>query len=292
MDQNPILFEFQSGFHLNGLFWATSLQPEDRGAANRVIEDLATFFEKISLPFQVFEPRNSADFIEYLDHLVTLARCGARPILHIDMHGSKHNGLQIGTTGEYVPWKSVFEKFRAINIETQNNFCVVATVCFGTNILNGLDVRKATPFYMLIAPPHTISSAFIEDRIRKFYCEVFGGKSFIKPYKQHLAEAMELFHSEKALLTILARYVRDSCRGKGGDARREYLLTGLINRGFQNDRKSRRIYRKSIKTMIKPTQRLIDDCVSTFLMGRPVSFGIADVQQVANRISSTPERRD
>jgi hypothetical protein len=296
MDRNDIVFEFQSGFQLNSLVWVGSLRPEDGGTTDRILEDIEPMLDRIGLRFFRVEPTSAEHFKEILGGLADAAQHGMRPVLHLDMHGSKEEGIQIAATGEYVPWRTVFDHLRPVNIQTRNNFCVVATVCFGFNVILppavSFDVKEACPFYMLIAPPEEVTCAFLEDRIGKFYQEVFAGGSFIGPYKEHLADKMELFHAERTLLSILAIYVRDSCRGSGGDARRETVLSGLFERGVANNRATRRFFRKSIKSALQPTQTLIDNCVDTFLLGKPVSFNIDDLNQVVLRMSDGVGRRN
>jgi hypothetical protein len=292
MSRSDIVFEFQSGFQMNSLIWVSSLRSDDGGTTDRILEDLEPTLSRISLPFFCVEPASAEHFKEILGGLAEAAERGMRPVLHLDMHGSKEEGVQIAATGEYVPWKVVFDHLRPINIQTRNNFCVIATVCFGFNVILppavSFTVKEACPFYMLIAPPEEVTCAFLEDRIGKFYRDVFSGGSFIGPYNEHLAGEMELFHAEKTLLSILAIYIRDSCRGSSGDARREAVLTGLFERGVINNRESRRFYRKAIKSALLPTQTLINECVDTFLLGKSVSFKIDDLRQVVRKMSEVP----
>jgi hypothetical protein len=71
---------------------------------------------------------------ETLDHMVGCAQRGAKPILHLDMHGSK-DGLAIADTHETAPWTLVVPRLRAINIATRGNLCVVAGVCFALHAI-------------------------------------------------------------------------------------------------------------------------------------------------------------
>jgi hypothetical protein len=134
---------------------------------------------------------------------------------------------------------------------------------------------------MLIAPEKEVCFGFIEDNTVGFYRDLFDGKGVVAAFENNLSPLLTLFHSERMLATVLIRYIRDSCIGKGGDKRREDLLTMAMARGIPNNRQTKRALRKSTKIMTKPTQRLVDEYASIFLIGKKAPFTVEELEAVA-----------
>ncbi len=102
---------------------------------------------------------------------------------------------------------------------------------------------------------------------------------------------MRLFHCEKSLAIVLSRYIGDSCIGKGGDLRRERLLTEVLTNGVPNNRANKRMLRKSLKHVTRPTQALLDRLVDTFLLGKQVGFNVDDLVKFAVRVKQSSARK-
>jgi hypothetical protein len=102
--------EFNSGFGANSLIWVSSLSPEQQGPTRRIVEDIRPWSAQIGLPFIRYDPKSAGELYQLLDGIAQRAREGAKPMLHFDMHGSKH-GLQLAGTLEIAPWARVVSKF-------------------------------------------------------------------------------------------------------------------------------------------------------------------------------------
>jgi hypothetical protein len=133
----------------------------------------------------------------------------------------------------------------------------------------------------LIAPKNEVSSGFLEDNIVAFYKSLFEGREVVEAHKRHLAPNLELFHCERMLAYMLARYVRDYCTGKGGNKRREQLLTKAVEANYVHNRSDLRRIRRGAKAWTRPSQAMIERFAngfgSKFLMGKPIGFDIDDV---------------
>jgi hypothetical protein len=100
---------------------------------------------------------------EFLTQIEEETSSGAKPLIHLDTHGSKNDGIVIASTDEFISWQTICNHLRAINILSGNNLCLVSTACFSYHLLYELEIDKPTPFFILIAPQHTISFGFTED---------------------------------------------------------------------------------------------------------------------------------
>lgn len=285
------MISFTSTLHVNALFWISSLKPGEEGTTRRVTEDLAPFFNSIGLPYQRFTPESASDLDAILNSIAHAATKGMCPIVHFDTHGAERLGLYVAASGEYISWDQLIRRLRTINIATKNNLCVVSALCFGFHAIKALSIMKPCPFYMLIAPEREITFGFIEDNMSRFYRDIFKDLDVLKPYERHLSAHMRLFHCEKSLAIVLSRYIADSCMGKGGDLRRERLLTEVLAKGVPNNRANKRTLRKLLKDMIRPNQALLDRLVDTFLLGKEVGFTMDDLAKFAVSAKQSQARK-
>jgi hypothetical protein len=134
------MLQFTSSASVNCLYWITSLEPNKQGTTRRVIEDLDPFFSSIGLPFEVFEPRTAGDLVKRLQEIALAAKLGAKPIIHLDTHGLDDKGIFIAATNEFVAWSRLSDLFRAININTRNNLCIVSAACYSMSLIMEMSV--------------------------------------------------------------------------------------------------------------------------------------------------------
>jgi len=273
-----------SVLHVNSLVWINSLRPDEAGATRRVLEDLCPFLDSIVVPYEVFTPNNSVELISFLKGVAVVALQGSRPIIYFDMHGSRSQGLWIASSEEFISWSSLVDVLRQINLATNNNLCVISAACFGLHVINSMTITKAVPFYILIAPENKISFGFVEDRMLKFYKSVFEELDVSNAHSLYLTPEFTLFHCEKMLAVSLTKYVLNHCFGKGGETRRERLLTeAIIERGLPNNRGTRRSLRGQIRDLVKPTEALLQKSADTFLVGRAVGFDMRQLIKMAEK---------
>jgi hypothetical protein len=240
--------EIVTGLRMNSLFWFSSLHPHEQGITRRILEDLLPWFDRISLLHREFVPQTAAAFEDALDTLVE-ACCvyGMLPIIHLDMHGTKEEGLLIAASGERVTWNRVVEKFRAMNVGAGNNLLVLSAACFGLHAIREVKIHEPCPFFMLIAPEGEIEAGFLEEHIFPFYRTLLSDMDAVKAYEEHLKPEFTLFHCEKVLAISLAKYIRNHCKGKGAVGRKERLLSEILMQGIERTPQNLRKFRQSLK---------------------------------------------
>jgi hypothetical protein len=266
--------KLRATFKINSLIWITSLDKSEIGATDRVMDAVLPVLQRVGFPLTSFHPRSAKELLDILDEVADQAKTfGLRPMIHIDTHGSRQNGLYVSASGEYVSWDNLSKKFRAINTITGNDLCVVSAACFCFDMIYSADIQQAVPFFMFIAPEKEVTFGFVETTTVKFYEEIFTGGDIIEAYKKYLAPNLTLFNSEKMLGLSLAKYIRNHCVGKPGKKRQDRLFTTVMSKkGAINSPETRKKVRKQIKDMMRPSQNLIDKYVRQFMIGKKVSF--------------------
>lgn len=121
-----------TGFSINSVFWLRSLSDSEQGPTRRVLEDLEPFFAQIGVPFQLRDVKTPGELYAALQ---SLANSMVKPIVQLDMHGTREGLVFVGS-GEVAPWREVVPRLRAINVASGANLCVVACLlCY----LGGVD---------------------------------------------------------------------------------------------------------------------------------------------------------
>ena len=132
----------------------------------------------------------------------------------------------------------------------------------------------------MLAPQKTVSFGFVEQATVAFYQDVFEGLNILGAYEKHLKPGLSVFHSEKMLAIVLARYFKFKCMGQGCRERREGLLTQAIASGVPNNRRSRRMVRSTAKAMTRPTPEIVNRYAHTFLIGKRIPFGFVELMKL------------
>jgi hypothetical protein len=82
------------GFGINSVFWLRSLHDSELGSTRRVLEDIEPFFASMRLPFDLRDVKTPAHLYRALDSLVA---SHVKPILQLDMHGTRDGGSLAAT---------------------------------------------------------------------------------------------------------------------------------------------------------------------------------------------------
>lgn len=270
-----------NNFSVNSVFWLRSLAEPELGPTRRVIEDLEAFFDRLQLPFQLRDVQTPADLYAALD---SLADPRAKPILQLDMHGTK-DGLLLSPSGETASWADVIPRLRSINIASGGNLCVIAGVCFAFHAIKQASIAQASPVNILIAPDREVKNSTLEDGLAGFYETLFSGGEVTAAFTKHLGEPFKLFNAERFFVIAVCKYIRNSCKGKGATIRRERLLSDVLLTGQPQTRENLRKIRKQIKDGIKPDQRMLDQYANIFLLGRRCPFNIEQLLSAVENAS-------
>lgn len=273
-----------SGFSINSVFWLRSLSDSELGPTQRVLDDLEPFFGRLRLPFQL---RDLKTVTHLYQALASLADPRVKPILQLDMHGTKE-GLVLAGSGQVAPWQEVVPRLRAINIASGGNLCVVAGACFAFFAITQASISQASPVNILIAPDREVSNAKLEGGLADFYMDLFSGGEISAVFAKHLGDPFKVFLAERFFVIAVCRYIRNSCKGKGAAVRRERLLSEVLLAGQPRTPENQRRIRKMIKAGTRPTQDMLNRYAHTFLLGRQCPFAVDELLQAveASQISN------
>jgi hypothetical protein len=214
---------------VNALVWIMSPDDADeRQSTERVLIFLEPFLQAKQVPFVKVEPKTAAELFKFLELLEDRAKAGLRPIIHLDTHGGLTDGLYIAASREFVTWQELVKRLRPINVAAHNNICIVSAACFSLHTIMSLDVKAPTPFFVMLAPQHTVTFGFIEDNMFEFYEDVFLSHDVMLAHERHLAPNLQQYHCQRLLLKSLSGYMRDSCTGKGRRKRVRALVKRRI----------------------------------------------------------------
>ena len=142
MTRGPLAF--QSKFTNNALVVIDALSDSDLQSARRLADDVGAMAaaEGRAGYCRYFKVRSAAELEGLLQEVHAQCHQGLRPILHVESHGDKLAGIEIGATGEMVPWSAIEVHFRAINKTTKNNLGVVIAACFGLHAITPLKIGE------------------------------------------------------------------------------------------------------------------------------------------------------
>jgi hypothetical protein len=244
-----------------------------------MLETMEAHSSALGFGFQHVSVSSVAKLWDLLDEISMHARdYNMKPIVHFDTHGDKEAGIYIDGEEAYADWNTLAEKLRAININTKNNLAVVGATCFGLQAIKPISLETEVPFFLLLAPEEKVNVGFLEDNVPNFYRELFELGSIDVAYSQNLSKKFKYFHCEKMLFIAIARYLKEQCKGKGGAARKERLITEIFSQGMEKTSDNLKLIRKKLKDGLRPDQGLLDRFAGTFLIGRQCSFSMADLE--------------
>ena len=271
------MIDITSQFQSNAVILVSAPRPDEMKIARRIAEDLAALSAAKNEFFtRYFEVQSASQFRTVLRWLKKETRRHLKPILHIDMHGDKVRGLEIGASGEFISWAESISKLRKINLAAKNDLCVIVSACYGMHIVRPITIDKPTPFWILLAPQETVTLRDIIDGFETFYHRLFETKDLREGFKCIDGKFKE-YYAEKVLVESVAKYINKYCKGKGGDLRRERLLTKALEQGLENSRFNKRELRKIIKKGLVPNQELLDRYSRTFLAGKKCLVSMEEI---------------
>jgi hypothetical protein len=264
-------------FSVNTVYLVTSSRPGEEGTTRRLVESISdTSNNGGNFNFMHSRIHSGDGYFQLLDGILHEIDNGLRPIIHFDMHGSQERGLEIGHTGEFIDWKSVIDSLRILNTKLHNELVVLITACHGFHAILPISFEKTAPFLCLIAPEKEIQVGHIEDRVPEFYRELFFSSSLALAC-QKLGKEFKYFHSAEFIFKTLSRYIKEKCKGTGGQKRREDLLTEIMETRLGEYPGKISEYRAKVKQHIAPSQELLDRYTSRFLMGKTSGIKIDDL---------------
>jgi hypothetical protein len=258
------------------------LPEAELGPSRRIVEDLEQLSREEGQALREIVVADKAELMGAFAEVARLAEAGWRPILHIDAHGSADEGLLLAPSGERASWAEVIAALRTINIATGNNLVCVFALCFGLHLYKQVSLSEAVPAYLFFAPPARIQVGTLEDQTLAFYRAVRETKNVTAAFAATLGNAMESFNCQGLFAKALTTYIRKNCKGQARDARREKVVTKVLqaNGVTDPDRAQLREARAKVRAGLAPGQHIIDHFAPTFLIGRTAGFAYADLERI------------
>ncbi|MBY3363758.1 hypothetical protein [Rhizobium laguerreae] len=270
---------------VNKVIWITSLSEEEYSVTRRIHDDLLPYLLSQGIIFEELEPQSGAELLQQLDDLAVDATNGVRPIIHIDTHGNEQ-GLGIKATNEMVPWEAIVDRFKKINIATENNLCVISLACFGFHVIEPISITDTTPFYIVAGSQQKVYEDYIESVTVDFYKYMFDNNDIVGAYNKFLAGQLRVLHCEKLVHRALAGYIRAGTMGEGAAERIEGLLARLARDTPPGKIFNAEEARRLLEEEIRPDQGLLERRVQQFLIGRKPQF---DIDEVIEHAKTMPD---
>lgn len=193
-----------------------------------------------------------------------------KPLIHFDFHASELHGLLISPR-HYVSWEWICWRCREINAVCGNLLGVVMACCYGLNAIRGVSINKLVPFQYLIGSQEIVyEGPDIDEVFVDFYVELFASGSFESALLK-LPKKFKPFYAEKMFVIVLAKYLKGGTYGKGLQARKEKLVTELVQAGLYPTPENLRMWRAAIVERFSLNeayvQQIIENYSATFLGG-------------------------
>jgi len=174
-----------------------------------------------------------ASFLRELDEALLRAQAGARPMIHLDGHGTPE-GLRFDAQ-TFTPWPEIVDRFRLINIATRNNLVVTSGACHSAWAYSNTSLEQPVPFFGLLAPSKAISAGEVKEGFRHFYRAFLTTRNFedgVNAMVGHVQQkVMAVLFAPDFLEGVVRTFIVDHCMGKGRRTRLESLVSQAVAAG-------------------------------------------------------------
>ena len=282
----PKTFAVRTTFSSTGVVIIDGLAPDDPQTATRLYDDLLHLRDLHGGLFATYrraEDRES--FLATLAHLRAQCLLGMRPIVHIEAHGDRERGLEIGVGKQIVTWSELADALAEMNAITRNNLGVVISACHGFYAIQDIDIQKPCPFYFLVAPTKEVSAGLIEDKMPAFYQTLLATHSFDHA-EARLGPKFQTFLAEKFFCINFARQMRDHSIGKGAQRQVEDLVTRAVTEGAAPNREAIRSLRRRFRAYVRSPEAAYYQMSRVFLHGRRAASFI-ELRDFVRRVYTT-----
>lgn len=234
--------------------------------ARTLEENIYDFFVSRAeqFPYRRLKISNLSDFRTAFEGLAHLCQYGTQPLIHIEAHGDKINGLQIGE--DFLAWSELINLVTPLNVLTENNCGLVLASCFGAEITKSLPINKPCPFNFIIAPRAEEKAGKIRDKMTEFYKELMSSSNFNSALAC-VGQSFVFFDSGKYFLEESLNYFTGQLIGKAAKALREKIVTD-VKREIDNVDIDIKLLREESRRIIANPEDIYTHHAGTFLHGK------------------------
>lgn len=271
----PLLCD--SRFLNNAIYILDGLNSSDMQTARRLYEELLDLRYSEDTPIiKYLTVYRRDDLFRALGEIYGECTIGCKPIIHIEAHGDKEDGILLRDPTSRVSWIELVNELRSINVATKNHTGLVLAACNGLYAIRPIkDLNSPTPFYFLIGSDGKVGANEIDEHMKIFYKKLIQSNSLTEAMIE-LEESFQLFLAEKYFLLTMARYFKNGCVGRGKRERVERLVTELRKDDSSINRYTLRAQRKFLKQAVRPSIALYNQYAQSFLL-RSCNVSFVDV---------------
>lgn len=244
-----------------------SLRSDEVKTGKNLYEDIIKRrcdLKKINCYF--FEAKDFKSFVASLGTIVLMCESDILyPFLHFEIHGNKQ-GLEL-MDGTVIPWETLQDFCREINVLTNNQLIVSLATCSGAYFSSNIDLNKPSPFWGFVGPESSITSDNLVDDFTNFFDTLlttfninFAIESLHSNFSKYVYySAQELF--EKYIEANIQVYSKEDKRDK---------LKFLLDNGSNLNKEE---FKKNIDLRINSFDRIkfMSELKNKFLHGRIIS---------------------
>ncbi len=158
-----------TSFNVSKIIVLESLRSTDKRTGEDLSKDLETLVihknSKIVIKYHWINTK--LEFIDKLKQIEIDAKSGARPILHIECHGSS-DGIELADNN-FIAWNDIKSYFIKINEATNLNLFIVLAACYGGNIAKTIQTMDRAPCFATLGPTDSICPYEISKTLSIFY---------------------------------------------------------------------------------------------------------------------------
>ncbi|OFA09051.1 hypothetical protein [Duganella phyllosphaerae] len=224
--------------------------------------------------------RSEAEFWLCLGNIESECESGWKALVHIEAHADKR-GLEVpnpgSSAGSIVPWNSLVDHLRAINVASDFNLGVFIAACEGIEALRPMTIKKPAPYMFLVAPTAPIPAGELETAERNFYDQILSGTDLNTAFAR-LPGTFKSFLAERFFAIVYARVLKKQSFGR----RRIERVNSLVKMVLPDDAAPEKLHnvRGMAKHFSRPDRERFEAAQRAYLPGG-VSYDFDELVEVA-----------
>ena len=261
------------GYSFNTLYILDCLGEDELQTGKKLNEDLN------DIPFRIRrttikygKARTRAKFVDYFGAIMKDCLEGKLPILHIECHGSKKNGLEMPDGTLLLSWQELAALTRPLNEVTRNNLGIVLAACDGVYLAEQMTWVEPSPFAYLVGSDKSVGAGETSKSTRAFYSTLFDTMDLPRAHSQ-MSEKFILYQAWQHFFHYLGAQYKEALIGSGKKKMVEQQLSNLTKYTFALNHLGLGKLREIAKEVVQPTASKYEEQCRVFFHGLvPVPF--------------------